>query len=64
MCIKTKENTTEKTSTSSQMFRFCCRCVRMALITEYGCHFCGGKFIVAALKDDLNIREKKLEKTY
>jgi len=47
-----------------QLFRFCCRCVRMSLITEDGCHFCGGKFIVAALKDDLNIREKKLEKTH
>ena len=40
----------------SQMFRFCCKCVRMSLIDEHtGCHFCGGKFIVSSLKDDLKL---------
>ncbi len=44
----------------SQMFRFCCSCVRMSLITpEDGCHFCGGKFIVASLKDDLKLNKRK-----
>ena len=43
-----------------QMFRFCIRCVRMSLIDpEKGCHFCGGKFIVASLKDDLKLKKKK-----
>ena len=40
----------------NQMFRFCCRCVRMSLIDEHtGCHFCGGKFVVSSLKDDLKL---------
>mgnify|MGYP003148704933 CR=1 FL=1 len=43
----------------NQMYRFCCSCIRISLITENGCHFCGGKFIVASLKDDLKIRKKK-----
>ena len=39
----------------SQIFRFCCKCVRVSLIDqEKGCCFCGGKFIVSSLKDDLN----------
>tara|TARA_R100001594_G_scaffold137868_1_gene181176 strand:- start:549 stop:710 length:162 start_codon:yes stop_codon:yes gene_type:complete len=43
-----------------QMFRFCCRCVRMSIIDEHkGCYFCGGKFIVASLKDDLKLKKKK-----
>ena len=43
-----------------QMFRFCCRCVRVSLIDPYnGCHFCGGKFIVSSLKDDLKINKRK-----
>ena len=43
-----------------QMFRFCCRCVRMSLITaDDGCYFCGGKFIVASLKDDLKLMKKR-----
>ena len=48
----------------SQMFRFCCSCARMSLITKDGCHFCGSKFVVASLKDDLFIRKKKHEKTH
>ena len=44
----------------NQMFRFCCRCVRMSLIDpDNGCHFCGGKFVVASLKDDLKLKKKK-----
>tara|TARA_R100001244_G_C5090678_1_gene116298 strand:+ start:407 stop:565 length:159 start_codon:yes stop_codon:yes gene_type:complete len=47
-----------------QTFRFCCGCVRMTLLTEDGCYFCGSKFILATKTDDLNIREKKSEKTH
>jgi len=43
-----------------QMFRFCCRCVRMSLIdSDTGCYFCGGKFVVSSLKDDLKLKKKK-----
>ena len=43
-----------------QMFRFCCRCVRMSLIdSDTGCYFCGGKFVLASLKDDLKLKKKK-----
>ena len=51
----------------NQMFRFCCRCVRMSLIdTKKGCHFCGGKFIVSSLTDDLELmkRKKKVAETH
>jgi len=44
----------------NKMYRFCCSCVRVSLIDrETGCHFCGGKFIVASLKDDLKLKKKK-----
>jgi hypothetical protein len=29
------------------------------LIQIKGCYFCGGKFIVASLKDDLKLKKKK-----
>ena len=48
----------------SQMFRFCCGCTRMSLIQKGKCYFCGSKFIVKALKDDLEIRKQSHEKTY
>ena len=50
----------------SQMFRFCCRCVRMSLIDQHkGCHFCGGKFIVSSLKDDLKlVKRNQLAETH
>tara|TARA_R100000656_G_C3949317_1_gene128140 strand:+ start:1245 stop:1409 length:165 start_codon:yes stop_codon:yes gene_type:complete len=45
---------------NNQMFRFCLRCVRVSLIyPENGCHFCGGKFIVSSLKDDLKLIKRK-----
>jgi hypothetical protein len=32
----------------------------MSLIDpDNGCHFCGGKFIVSSLKDDLKINKRK-----
>mgnify|MGYP003121269710 FL=1 len=49
----------------SQVFRFCCGCSRMTLMTEYdGCYFCGSKFVVAAKTDDFNIRLKKNAETH
>ena len=49
----------------SQVFRFCCGCSRMTLMTEYdGCYFCGSKFVVASKTDDFNIRPKKNAKAY
>ena len=43
-----------------QMFRFCCRCARVSLISpDTGCYFCGGKFVLASLKDDLKLKRKK-----
>ena len=48
-----------------QVFRFCCGCSRMTLMLEYdGCYFCGGKFIVKGLKDDLEIRKQYNAKTH
>ena len=51
----------------SKMFRFCCSCVRVSLIDqETGCYFCGGKFVVSSLKDDLNLikRKQKVAETH
>ena len=51
----------------NKMFRFCCSCVRVSLIDPYtGCHFCGGKFVLSSLKDDLKLikRKKKVAETY
>tara|TARA_R100001530_G_scaffold46635_1_gene35057 strand:- start:40 stop:198 length:159 start_codon:yes stop_codon:yes gene_type:complete len=48
----------------SQMFRFCCSCVRMSLIEEGSCYFCGSKFIIKLIKDDLHIKKRKREKAY
>ena len=49
----------------SQMFRFCVRCVRMTLVKNKCCKFCKGKFLVASIKDDLDLRNKKqLEEAY
>ena len=55
-----------KMKKKEQMFRFCCKCVRMSLIDEHtGCHFCGGKFIVSSLKDDLKlIKRNQLAESY
>ena len=49
------------------MYRFCCSCVRVSLIDrETGCHFCGGKFVLSSLKDDLKLikRKKKVAETF
>ena len=48
----------------SQRFRFCCGCIRMTLLTDDGCYFCGGKFVVAAKTDDFNIRPKAYAKSH
>lgn len=48
----------------TQVFRFCCGCTRMSLITDDGCYFCGSKFVVAAKTDDLNIRPRQYAKTH
>ena len=51
----------------NKMFRFCCSCVRVSLIVpETGCYFCGGKFVLSSLKDDLKLikRKKKVAETY
>ena len=48
----------------SQRFRFCCSCIRMTLLTEDGCYFCGSKFILATKTDNLNIRPKNNAKTH
>jgi len=64
MFIKTKKNTTEKTNTKSQVFRFCCGCGGVSLIEKGNCYFCGGKFIVKGLKDDLEIRKQYNAKTH
>ena len=56
-----------KIKKESQIFRFCCKCVRVSLIDqEKGCCFCGGKFIVSSLKDDLKLmkRKKEVAETY
>ena len=49
------------------MFRFCCSCVRVSLISpKTGCYFCGGKFVLSSLKDDLKLikRKKKVAETH
>ena len=46
----------------SQMFRFCCSCVRMSLIEEGSCYFCGSKFIIKLIKDDLHIKKGNVKK--
>jgi hypothetical protein len=46
------------------MFRFCCSCVRMSLIEKGSCYFCGGKFIIKLIRDDLHIKKSKREKAY
>ena len=43
----------------SQIFRFCCRCVRMTLMQDDGCYFCKGKFVVASPTDDFKRKKKK-----
>ena len=48
----------------SQTFRFCCSCIRMSLIEEGSCYFCGSKFILKIHSDDLHIRKKKYEATH
>jgi len=56
MCIKIKENITEKrntrnkSATKTQIFRFCCRCVRMTLIEDKKCFFCKELFIVEGIR--------------
>lgn len=45
----------------SQIFRFCCRCVRMTLMQDNCCYFCKGKFVVASPTDDFKIKRRKKE---
>ena len=48
-----------------QVFRFCCGCSRMTLMTEYdGCYFCGSKFVVASKTDNFNIRKRRNAKAH
>ncbi len=42
----------------NQIFRFCCRCVRLSLIKKGKCFCCNGDFIVSSPKDDLHKRPK------
>jgi len=46
------------------VFRFCCGCGGVSLIEKGNCYFCGGKFIVKGLKDDLEIRKQYNAKTH
>lgn len=48
----------------SQIFRFCCSCVRVSLIQKGKCYFCKGDFILSAPTDDLHKLPKRVEKTY
>ena len=56
MSIKTKENiierrnTRNKSATKSQIFRFCCSCVRISLIENKRCYFCDSTFILEGKK--------------
>ena len=43
----------------NQRFRFCCDCIRMSLVKDNGCYFCGGKFIVTSATDDFRNRKKE-----
>ena len=45
----------------SQMFRFCLRCVRLALIKNGTCCFCKGDFIHKTAKDDILIKKQRDE---
>ena len=47
----------------SQVFRFCCRCVRMTLVQDRKCFFCNGKFILHGLNDNsIEHRRRKKER--
>ena len=48
----------------SQIFRFCCKCVRMSLIQNGECFFCKKKFYLKGLKDDMQIRNKRNAESY
>jgi hypothetical protein len=50
----------------NQIYRFCCHCIRMTLMSEDGCLFCGGKFVVSGIKDSFNKikRKQKSEAPY
>ena len=49
----------------SQVFRFCCRCVRVSLIKEGKCMFCNGNFYLKGINDDMHIRKnRKHEKAH
>ncbi|QDP63648.1 MAG: hypothetical protein Unbinned3987contig1001_24 [Prokaryotic dsDNA virus sp.] len=55
----------EKEKIMSQVFRFCCRCIRMSLIKEGKCIFCKGSFYSKGVKDDMQKHLKKRhEKTH
>ena len=37
---------------SSQVFKFCCRCQRVALIKKDSCFFCESRFLLHGAKTD------------
>lgn len=43
----------------NQIFRFCCRCIRMTLMKNNVCFFCGGKFVLSGLKDNFGVNKKR-----
>ena len=49
---------------SNQRFRFCCDCIRMSLIKNNVCFFCGGKFLFTSPTDDFRIRKKDNAESY
>tara|TARA_R100001594_G_scaffold140452_1_gene185574 strand:- start:252 stop:416 length:165 start_codon:yes stop_codon:yes gene_type:complete len=49
---------------SNQRFRFCCDCIRMSLIKDDGCYFCGGKFLITTPTDDFRTRKKDNAESY
>ena len=50
--------TVVKMNKKSQVFRFCCSCVRETLMKDNCCYFCKGTFVLTSATDDFNIRKK------
>ena len=56
--------TVVKMNKKSQVFRFCCSCVRVSLIEKGKCYFCNGDFIGSLRTDDLYKMPKRVEKAH
>mgnify|MGYP003150863833 FL=1 len=41
----------------NQVFRFCCGCTRMTLMTKGKCYFCSSQFLLTCEKDRLKEME-------